>query len=60
MRRLAEAGITLNGQLCCKGVNDRAELDRTITDLGGLIPAMTSVSIVPVGLSRHRGGPVSP
>ncbi|MFR5071244.1 MAG: hypothetical protein ACLTDS_03350 [Bianqueaceae bacterium] len=39
LRRLAEAGITLNGQIVlCKGVNDRAELDRTITDLGGLIP----------------------
>ena len=57
LRRLAEAGITLNGQIVlCKGVNDREELDRTITDLGGLIPAMTSVSIVPVGLSRHREG----
>ncbi len=57
LRRLAEAGITLNGQIVlCKGVNDREELDRTIADLGGLIPAMASVSIVPVGLSRHREG----
>lgn len=46
--------------MLCKGVNDREELDRTIADLGGLIPAMASVSIVPVGLSRHPGGPVSP
>jgi putative radical SAM enzyme (TIGR03279 family) len=57
LRRLAEAGITLNGQIVlCKGVNDGEELARTVRELGELIPAMQSVSIVPVGLSRYREG----
>ena len=57
LRRLAEAGITLNGQIVlCKGVNDGEELARTVRELGELAPAMQSVSIVPVGLSRHREG----
>lgn len=57
LRALAEAGIVLNGQIVlCKGVNDGAELDRTLSDLCALCPAMQSLSIVPVGLSDHREG----
>ncbi|MCI8633673.1 MAG: DUF512 domain-containing protein [Lachnospiraceae bacterium] len=57
LRRLAQAGITLNGQIVlCKGVNDGKALDRTIRELSSLRPQMQSVSIVPVGLSRHREG----
>lgn len=55
LRRLKEAGITLNGQIVlCKGINDGKALDRTIEDLATLRPALQSVSIVPVGLSRYR------
>lgn len=54
---LYEAGIPMNGQIVlCKGVNDGAELDRTIRDLTKYIPCMESVSVVPVGLSKFRGG----
>ena len=57
LRRLKEAGITLNGQIVlCKGINDGKALDRTIEDLATLRPALQSVSIVPVGLSRYRQG----
>ena len=57
LRRLAEADITLNGQIVlCKGINDGEALDQTIRDLWTLQPQMQSVSIVPVGLSRHREG----
>jgi len=57
LRRLADADITLNGQIVlCKGINDGAALDQTIRDLWTLQPQMQSVSIVPVGLSRHREG----
>lgn len=57
LRELAEAGIVLNGQIVlCKGLNDGAELDRTLADLAELAPAMQSLSIVPVGLSDHREG----
>ena len=39
--RLAEAGITMNGQIVlCKGVNDGAELERSIQDLTKLLPSI--------------------
>ena len=47
----------MNGQIVlCRGVNDGAELDRSIHDLTKYIPAMQSVSVVPVGLSKYRDG----
>lgn len=55
--RLYEGGIVMNGQIVlCKGVNDGAELDRSIRDLTKYIPQLESVSVVPVGLSRYREG----
>ncbi len=55
--RLYEAGIQMNGQVVlCKGVNDGAELERTISDLSKYLPYMESVSVVPVGLSKYREG----
>ena len=55
MRRLRDAGIAMNGQIVlCKGWNDGKELERSIRDLTGYLPAMQSVSVVPVGLSRYR------
>ena len=60
---LYEAGIRMNGQIVlCKGVNDGAELDRSIRDLMKYLPYMESVSVVPVGLSKFREGlyPLTP
>lgn len=55
--RLYEAGIRMNGQIVlCKGVNDGAELERTISDLAKYLPHLESVSIVPVGLTDYRDG----
>ncbi len=55
--RLAKAGITMNGQIVLsKGVNDGEELDRSIRDLSHYIPTIESLSVVPVGLSKHREG----
>lgn len=55
--RLFKAGIRMNGQIVlCKGINDREELDRSVSDLSGYIPCLESVSVVPVGLSRYREG----
>ena len=55
--RLYEAGIEMNGQIVlCKGVNDGAELARTLEDLSHYVPVLQSVSVVPVGLSKHREG----
>lgn len=55
--RLYEAETPMNGQIVlCKGVNDGAELERSIRDLTKYIPCMQSVSVVPVGLSKYRDG----
>ncbi len=55
MRRFAEAGIVMNCQIvCCPGLNDGAELGRSMRELEALWPAVHSVSIVPVGLTRFR------
>jgi putative radical SAM enzyme (TIGR03279 family) len=57
MRRFAAAGITMNCQIvCCPGLNDGAALARTMEDLKALYPAVRSVSVVPVGLTRYRDG----
>ncbi len=55
--RLYEAGIAMNGQIVlCKGVNDREELENSISQLTKYLPHLESVSVVPVGLSRYREG----
>ncbi len=57
VRKLYEAGITMNGQIVlCKGINDGAELERSIADLTAYLPHLESVSVVPVGLSKYRDG----
>ena len=57
MKRLYEAGITMNGQIVlCKGVNDKDELEYTLQELKAYYPQMESVSVVPVGLSKYREG----
>ena len=55
MRRFAKAGIVMNCQIvCCPGLNDGEELARSLRELEALWPAVHSVSIVPVGLTKHR------
>ncbi len=55
MKRFAEAGIEMHGQIVlCKGVNDGKELMRTMRDLASLYPAVSSVSIVPAGITKYR------
>ncbi len=55
--RFFEAGIEMNGQIVlCKGINDGAELERSLSDLEKYLPHLRSVSVVPVGLSRFREG----
>ncbi len=57
LKRLADAGITINCQVvCCPGWNDGEELSRTMRELAELYPGVYSVSIVPVGLTMHREG----
>ena len=57
------AGLTIAGQIVlCKGVNDGEELKRTLKDLVSYYPSLTSVSIVPAGLTKYRDGlyPLTP
>ena len=51
----ASAGLSMCGQIVlCRGVNDGAELLRSLNDLAVLYPAMSSVAIVPAGLTKFR------
>ena len=63
MTRLAQAGIRMNCQVvACPGINDGPALDRTLRELGELHPAVESVAVVPVGVTRFREGlcPIAP
>ena len=63
LSRLAEAGIRLCAQIVlCRGINDGEELQRTMQDLSKLYPALSSVSVVPAGLTQFREGlfPLTP
>lgn len=57
LRRLAQAGVAMNCQIVSvPGYNNCKALERTLTDLAALYPAVQTVSVVPVGLTRYREG----
>ena len=57
LKRFADAGLSMCGQIVlCKGVNDGEHLLRTMRDLSEYFPNLSSVSIVPAGLTKHREG----
>jgi putative radical SAM enzyme (TIGR03279 family) len=57
LRFLHDAGIEMHTQVVlCPGLNDGAELRRTVRDLAGLWPAVRSLAVVPVGRTRFREG----
>ncbi len=63
VKKLADAGIEINAQIVlCRGVNDGENLERTMHELACLYPQVSSVSIVPAGLTKHRDGlyPLTP
>ena len=63
MEKLAAANITMNCQIVsCPGINDGPALDKTMKDLAGMYPAVNSVSVVPVGVTKFREGlhPIQP
>jgi putative radical SAM enzyme (TIGR03279 family) len=56
LRELAAGRINMHTQVVlCPGLNDGLELERTVNDLAGLYPAVQSLAVVPLGLTRHRG-----
>ncbi|MBQ8780634.1 MAG: DUF512 domain-containing protein [Oscillospiraceae bacterium] len=57
LRQFAEAGISMNCQIVlCPGINDGSELERTLNDLGALMPNISSIAVVPVGITKYREG----
>ncbi|KNY26053.1 protein of unknown function DUF512 [Pseudobacteroides cellulosolvens ATCC 35603 = DSM 2933] len=57
IRKLSVSGITLNCQIVlCRGINDKEELNKSLLDLTKLYPAVNSISVVPVGITKHRDG----
>ena len=63
MRRFAQHNITMNCQIVsCPGINDGPALERTMRELAEMYPAVNSVSVVPVGVTKFREGlyPLTP
>lgn len=55
LKTLALGRITIHAQIViCPGVNDGKHLEQTIHDLASLYPAVASIGVVPVGLTKHR------
>ena len=56
--RLLDAGIEVHAQVVlCPGINDGDVLEKTIRDLAAEYPRITSVAIVPLGLTRYNTDP---
>src|SRR5258706_122708 len=54
-RRRLDAGIDIHAQVVlCPGINDGEILQRTIADLAAEYPRISSVAIVPLGLTRYN------
>ena len=55
LRRLADLGIEVHTQIVVlPGLNDGACLDGTVDDLTALYPAVRSIGVVPVGLTKYQ------
>src|SRR5512132_2808084 len=55
LQRLLDAGIEVHAQVVlCPGINDREVLKKTILDLAAEYPRISSVAIVPLGLTRYN------
>jgi putative radical SAM enzyme (TIGR03279 family) len=58
LKRLLDAGIEIHAQVVlCPGINDGQILRRTIADLAAEYPRITSLAIVPLGLTRYNTDP---
>ena len=57
LKRLRDAGLKFHCQIVlCPGWNDGAALEKTLEDLAALRPAIQSMALVPVGLTKYREG----
>lgn len=56
LKHLADNGISMYTQVVmCPRLNDGKQLEKTLTDLFTLSPAVKNVAVVPVGLTKFRG-----
>lgn len=54
---LSQGGIDICAQIVlCRDINDGEELVRTLNDLAKLYPKLSSVAVVPSGLTKFRDG----
>ncbi len=66
LKYLADNHIEMHGQIVlCPGLNDGEHLQKTCRDLLAFYPALNTVAVVPLGLTRYREGlpvlqPVTP
>lgn len=57
LKVISEAGIEVHVQMVvCPGLNNGAELEKSINDLSQSYGNIASVGVVPVGLTRYRNG----
>jgi putative radical SAM enzyme (TIGR03279 family) len=57
LEEFADAHVVMHTQIVlCPGINDGKHLDKTVMDLSQLWPYVTSIGIVPVGLTDFRHG----
>lgn len=55
LARMLDAGVEVHAQVVlCPGINDGEVLRKTIFDLAAEYPRITSVAIVPLGLTRYN------
>ncbi len=55
LKQLVRRGITIHGQIVvCPGINDGPVLEKTLTDLMAFRPGLSTIAVVPVGLTSHR------
>lgn len=61
LKFLKENKIRMHVQIVlCPGYNDDKELQRTIRDLYGFHPYISSIAVVPVGITMHRKQAIKP
>lgn len=57
LKLLTDNEIEVKAQIVlCPGVNDGAELERTLRDLSEMHPYLSTTAIVPLGLTKYREG----
>ena len=57
IKKFTDAELYTNFQIVlCKAINDNEHLDRSISDLSSFLPYGQGLSVVPIGITKHREG----